>query len=85
VNHQQAVVIELDRHHLQSNPILVIAEEDEPRASVRWSLAGRVLLEAQTTVLDDVARALTGYSVLGRGASPISDPLTQSTNSVGQY
>jgi hypothetical protein len=70
VDHQQALVLEFDSHHLQRDPIGVIAEEDEPWVGSHGSAGRGVLLEAQTTMLDDVARAFTGDPVPGRGASP---------------
>jgi hypothetical protein len=50
----------------------IVTEEDEPRAGTSRRVGWRLLLEAQTTVLDDIARAFTGYPVLGRGTNPLS-------------
>lgn len=71
MDYQEALVLKFDRHHLQREPLCVIAEKDEPRIGADGSIGGRVLLESQATMLDDVARAFTGYPVLGRGASPL--------------
>jgi len=70
VDHQQAAVIELDRHDLQRRSLRVLTEEDESHAGPSLRIVWWPLLEAQAAVLDDIAGAVTGDSVLGRGASP---------------
>ena len=85
VDHHQALVFELDRHHLQRNPIGVIAAEDDPGIGSGPSSGRGVLLEAQATMFDDVARAFTGDPVLGRGREPIAGSRGRSNYYVGQY
>lgn len=85
MNHEQGVVFELYRHHLQRCPLLVIAEEDESRAGVLWSISGWTLLEAQATLLDDAAGAFTAISGAWLRREPISGSRAQSSGFVGQY
>jgi len=70
MDHHQPLAFELDRHHLQRNPFSIVTQEDKPRACADRRLSGWFLLEPQTALLDDVARAFTGYPVLGCRACP---------------
>ena len=67
---QAGVVLKFDRHHLQRDPLLVIAEKDKSQADILGKISRRVLLEAQTAMFDDMAGAFTRYPVLGCGTSP---------------
>src|SRR5205823_11192213 len=68
----------------------VIAEIDQARIGAGQCIRGRVLLEAQAAVFDDVVRAVAGDAMSGRRASPpdfhggsldiLSDNITRSAS-----
>lgn len=70
MDHQEAFVLELDRHYLKRRPICIVSKEDESKIRAGWSTNGRILFEAEAAMLDDVARAFMGYPMLGCGTSP---------------
>jgi hypothetical protein len=70
VDHQQVSVIELNRHHLKRNLISIVAEVDKAQIGTCGTTGGRWLLETQTAMLDDVARAITRFPMSGSGTSP---------------
>jgi RNase P/RNase MRP subunit p29 len=59
VDDQETPIFEFDRHHLQGDSVRVVPEIKQPRIGVSGSPWRRVLLEAQTAMLDDVSRAFT--------------------------
>jgi hypothetical protein len=59
VDHQQASIVQLDRHHLQRDSRRILAKEHKPCAGASRRIDGRILLEAQFAVLDDVAGTFT--------------------------
>jgi hypothetical protein len=69
VDHEQSVVLELDRHHLQCDSLFVVAEKDEPWAGALRRTSRRILLEAKAAMVDDVAGAFTRYPVRSRRPS----------------
>jgi hypothetical protein len=64
VNHKQLLPAELHRHHLERFTIRIVAEEQQARLSLCPSSWWRRLLEAKTTVLDDMSDAGFRNSVL---------------------
>jgi hypothetical protein len=70
VDNKQTSVLELHRHHFQSDAVCVVAQIDEPRFGTGGSTCRRRLLETKTAMLNDVARAFTSYPMLGCRASP---------------
>ncbi len=67
MDYQQRLVCELNRHHLESNPILVIAKEDQSLADALRGTARWGLIEKQAAMLDDIARSFTGDPMPGCG------------------
>lgn len=81
VDHQQTLIDELDRHHLQGNSIRVITEIDKPTVSAVWSANRGPLLKAEAAMLDDIARLITAYPMLSCRTSPPQNRRCRSLNS----
>jgi hypothetical protein len=84
VNHQQTLVLELDTHHLQREPLHVIAEKDKSRERAQLKCVGefpilsdnisRLLLESRRFMR--YSRAASGS--IAPGCSPnLMPPLTE--------
>src|SRR5580693_10685733 len=82
MDHDQFFFGAFHDYHLDSPTVGVVTKADKPAVEHVRVSCGSGLLEAETTVSDDMTDALLGYAMLGRRACESHTPLRYVSTSV---